>query len=90
MITEYLSDHSGAHFTGLDYQTWDFTQDDYRLAQCRKAVLAELRPRFEAAGLLFVYENRLGDANGVSGAIESGQHGRYLYLVRADKKVVLQ
>lgn len=67
---------------GMPFQTWDFTQDDYRLAQLRKEILAELRPRFEAEGLTFIYENRSGDANGVSGAVESGQHGRYLYLVR--------
>jgi cyclopropane fatty-acyl-phospholipid synthase-like methyltransferase len=67
---------------GLSFRTWDFTQDDYRLALRRKQVLAELRPRFEAEGIMFIYENRLGDAQGVSQAIEDGLHARYLYHVR--------
>ena len=64
---------------GLSFRTWNLTQKDYDLAQKRKAVLAELKSRFEAEGNLFIYENRLGDANGVSQAIEEGLHARYLY-----------
>ncbi len=63
----------------LAFRTWELTQPDYELAQRRKQILAELKPQFEAEGALFIYENRLGDANGVSKAIEQGLHARYLY-----------
>lgn len=65
----------------LSFQTWDLTSQDYELARCRKAVLAELKPQFEAEGIMFIYENRLGDAEGVSQAVEEGSHARYLYRV---------
>lgn len=65
----------------LPFQSYDLTQEDYRLAQRRKAVLAELKPQFEAEGLEFLYQNRLGDAEGVCQAIEEGLHARYLYHV---------
>jgi hypothetical protein len=67
---------------GLHFETQDYTQDDYRLAQRRQQVLAELRPQFEAEGILFIYENRMGDAQGISQFIEEGMHARYLYHVR--------
>jgi len=63
----------------LVFRTWDLTTKDYELAQKRKKVLADLKSQFEAEGSLFIYENRLGDANGVSQAIEEGLHARYLY-----------
>ena len=66
----------------LPFRTWDLTARDYELAQRRKQVLAELRPLFAAEGTLFIYENRLGDAAGISQAIEEGLHGRYLYHVQ--------
>jgi cyclopropane fatty-acyl-phospholipid synthase-like methyltransferase len=63
----------------------DFTSEDHRLALLRKAVLHELRPSFERDDLMFVYNNRMGDAEGVCKAIEEGLHRRYLYLAqRAD------
>ncbi len=64
---------------GLTFRTWDLTRQDYELAQRRKALLAELKPQFAAEGNLFIYENRLGDAEGISQAIEDGLHARYLY-----------
>lgn len=64
----------------LVYQTWDLTSQDYALAVQRKAILLELKPYFEAEGNLLIYENRLGDAEGVRQAIEEGLHARYLYL----------
>jgi ubiquinone/menaquinone biosynthesis C-methylase UbiE len=70
---------------GLRFQTWDFTDADYHLAQLRKAVLIELRPHFEAEGIMFVYDNRMGDAEGFSHAIEEGLHVRYLYHVQLPK-----
>ena len=64
----------------LAYQTWDLTSQDYALAVKRKAILLELKPHFEAEGNLFIYENRLGDAEGIRQAVEEGLHARYLYL----------
>jgi ubiquinone/menaquinone biosynthesis C-methylase UbiE len=70
---------------GLTFTVQDFTEADYQLAQRRKQVLADLRPQFEAEGLGFVYENRLGDANGISQAVEERLHRRYLYLASAQR-----
>ena len=65
----------------LTFRAWDLTRQDYELAQRRKTVLAELKSQFAAEGNLFIYENRLGDADGISQAIEDGLHARYLYQV---------
>ena len=69
---------------GLAYHTQDLTRQDYALAQRRKQVLPELKAQFEAEGALFIYNNRLGDANGVFQAIEEGLHARYLYHVQLE------
>ncbi len=69
---------------GMTFTVQDFTDDDYRLALLRKSVLTDLRSRFEAEDLMFVYDNRMGDANGVGAAIDEGLHRRYLYLARRD------
>ncbi len=66
----------------LSFHTVDFTSDDYLLAQIRQQVLTDLRPRFEAESLMFIYDNRMGDAVGIAQAIEEGLHKRYLYLVQ--------
>ncbi len=65
----------------LPFHTWDLTRQDYALAQRRKQVLTELKPQFESEGLLFIYENRMGDAEGISQAVEEGLQARYLYHV---------
>jgi ubiquinone/menaquinone biosynthesis C-methylase UbiE len=67
---------------GLIFETRDFTDDEHRLALLRKQVLAELKPQFEAEDIMFIYENRMGDANGISQAVEMGLQRRYLYLAR--------
>ena len=66
----------------LPFRTWDFTGDDYRLARLRKQVLPELRAQFQAEDSLFIYENRMKEANGISQAIEDKLHARYLYHVQ--------
>jgi cyclopropane fatty-acyl-phospholipid synthase-like methyltransferase/GNAT superfamily N-acetyltransferase len=66
---------------GLRFRSWDFTEADYRHAQLARRVLEELRPAFEAEDNLFLYENRLGEANGIIAAVEAGAHARYLYHV---------
>ena len=69
----------------LTFRTWDLTSQDYELAQSRKKVLGDLKPQFEAEGAMFLYENRMGDAEGISQAIEDGLHARYLYHVQLAK-----
>jgi SAM-dependent methyltransferase len=65
----------------LTFYTWDLTRQDYELAHSRRKVLTDLKPQFEAEGIMFIYENRMGDAEGISRAIEDGLHARYLYHV---------
>ncbi|MEM5773729.1 MAG: class I SAM-dependent methyltransferase [Anaerolineaceae bacterium] len=67
---------------GFPFQTVELTDADYRLALRRKEVLDDLRGMFEAEGNLFLYENRMGDACGISDAIERGLQRRYLYCVQ--------
>lgn len=66
---------------GLTFITQDFTEMDYRLAQQRKQVLAELQAAFLAEDLQFIYDNRMGEANGISRGVELGLHRRYFYQV---------
>jgi cyclopropane fatty-acyl-phospholipid synthase-like methyltransferase len=68
---------------GMDFRTWDLTRQDYELALRRRQVLLDLKPQFEAEGALFIFENRMGDAEGIRQAVEEGLHGRYLYIVNA-------
>jgi ubiquinone/menaquinone biosynthesis C-methylase UbiE len=67
---------------GLPYRTWDLTRQDYEQARRRKQVLVALKPQFEAEGALFIYDNRMGEAEGISQAIEDGLHARYLYHIQ--------
>lgn len=67
----------------LSFTTQDFTAEDERLAELRKGVLAELQTEFAAEAIQFIYENRLGEAKGISQAIELGLHRRYLYVTGA-------
>jgi SAM-dependent methyltransferase len=63
---------------GLGFGTQDWTADDCRLARSRQVILEELAPRFQAEGLGFVYENRLGEARGIAAGCDLGLHRRYL------------
>lgn len=69
----------------LVFTVQEFTDADYLLALLRLEVLSELRASFERDDLMFVYNNRMGDAEGVRVAVEEGLQRRYLYLAqRAD------
>ncbi len=68
--------------TGLTFSTWNLTIQDYAQALRRKAALEDLKPLFEADNALFIYENRLGDSEGIRQAIEEGLHARYLYVAK--------
>lgn len=65
---------------GLRYSVQDFTGEEYRLAQLRIAILTELEAAFANEALLFIFNNRMGEAKGISRAIELGLHRRYLYI----------
>jgi hypothetical protein len=67
---------------GLEFETRDFTRQDYERALRKKYILEQLRTDFEAEGNRFLYENRLGETLGIIEAIEMGLHARYLYHVR--------
>ena len=67
---------------GLSFQAWNLTSQDYAQALRRRAALDELKPLFEAENNLFIYENRMGDSQGIRQAIEDGLHARYLYLAQ--------
>jgi ubiquinone/menaquinone biosynthesis C-methylase UbiE len=69
--------------SGFVFTTQDFTADDLRLAIARQEALADLCEEFAAEGNLFLYENRLGDANGIRDACEQGLQRRYLYVAQA-------
>jgi ubiquinone/menaquinone biosynthesis C-methylase UbiE len=66
---------------GLVFHVQDFTAEDYRLIQRRKQILPSLRAQFEAEDCLFLYENRMDEANGISQAHEDNLYARYLYHV---------
>lgn len=70
---------------GLEFRTWDFTRQDYELAQRKKEILETRHAEFIAEGYSFLYENRIAEALGVLDAIASGMHARYLYLVKVCK-----
>ncbi|MFN8486185.1 MAG: class I SAM-dependent methyltransferase [Caldilineaceae bacterium] len=63
----------------LCFTTQDFTAEDCRMAQQRKAILEKLKPQFEAEGIQFIYANRMGECHGIRQGCELGWHRRYLY-----------
>jgi SAM-dependent methyltransferase len=63
---------------GIGFRAQDWTAADCRLARSRRRHLEELEPQFRAEGLDFVYENRLGEAQGIATGCDLGLHRRYL------------
>lgn len=63
---------------GLGFRTWDWTAADCRLARSRKKILEELEPQFRAERLDFVYQNRMGEAQGIATGCDLGLHRRYM------------
>jgi len=66
----------------LAFRSWDLTRQDYDFARRRREILEDLKPQFEAEGIMFIYENRLGECKGICRAVEDGLHARYLYHVQ--------
>jgi hypothetical protein len=71
---------------GFTFQWWDFTNADYEHALLRKRVLAELESAFAGEGNSFLYDNRLGEANGIAHDVEAQKHRRYLYAAGVSSK----
>ncbi len=65
----------------LTFRTWDLTFQDFALAERRRMALEELKPLFEKEGTMFLYKNRLGDAEGITKAVKEGLHRRYFYMI---------
>ena len=63
----------------LAFTTQDFTAEDCRMAQQRKASLETLKPQFEAEAMQFIYANRIGECHGIGQGCELGLHRRYFY-----------
>jgi SAM-dependent methyltransferase len=68
----------------LPYQTWEYTQQMLDHVRKRKPVLADLKAQFELEGNMFLYENHLGEADGIERAYTQGAGARYLYLVKIE------
>jgi cyclopropane fatty-acyl-phospholipid synthase-like methyltransferase len=47
---------------GLNFQTWDFTQDEMGIGEKILHVAEELRQEYEAEGNLYLYETCISDA----------------------------
>lgn len=72
------------HANGIEaggYAVVDFSAADAAQTVRRGAILADLRSRFEAEGLGFIYENRMGEVRGMTQAYAAGLQRRYLYIV---------
>jgi ubiquinone/menaquinone biosynthesis C-methylase UbiE len=61
------------------FQTWDFTRAEYERSQLIRQIAGEFKPAFEAEGNMFLYENRMMEAEGNVKFFESGRTCRYLY-----------
>lgn len=67
------------HRQGFTFETWDFTAADVRHAHRKRAILTTLAAAFAVEGRLPLFENRMGEAEGVLAAFAAGCHARYLY-----------
>jgi cyclopropane fatty-acyl-phospholipid synthase-like methyltransferase len=67
---------------GMVYQAWDESDADARHAQLKLQVLHDLREAFEQEGTMFLFENRIGEAEGVREAVEADCLRRYLFVAR--------
>lgn len=67
---------------GFLFDCHDLTSRDYQLARKRRAFLQQHADEFRQEGITFIYENRMGDSEGIIKAIEAGLHRRFLYCSR--------
>jgi hypothetical protein len=65
----------------VDFQTWDFTEDEKALWRRCKQFAEELKDAFEMEGNLDIYEARVREAEHVLTFVEADRISRYLYHV---------
>jgi ubiquinone/menaquinone biosynthesis C-methylase UbiE len=67
---------------GLNYETWDFTQDERDLWERILRVAEELKSAYSLEGNLHLYEAAVADARPMFAAVNAGKRRRYLYHIR--------
>jgi ubiquinone/menaquinone biosynthesis C-methylase UbiE len=67
---------------GLNFQTWDFTQDERNIWEKILQVAEELRHEYYAEGSLDIFETSVSDARPMLDAVKTGRRRRYLYHIR--------
>jgi cyclopropane fatty-acyl-phospholipid synthase-like methyltransferase len=63
----------------LDFQTWDYTDDEKGVWERQLQAAEELKPAFEEEGNLLMYQQRVREANMVLEYCRTGRSSRYLY-----------
>lgn len=63
----------------LDFQTWDYTDDERRVWERQLQAAEELKAAFEAEGNLLVYQQRVGEAQQLLEYCRTGRSSQYLY-----------
>lgn len=66
----------------LNFQTWDFTQDEMCVWETVLHVAEELKHEYEAEGKPYLYEMAVADARPMLEAVKAGNRRRYLYHIR--------
>jgi hypothetical protein len=66
----------------LNFQTWDFTQDERSIWEKILQVAKELRQEYKEEGMLHLYETAVSDARPALNAAKDGKRRRYLYHIR--------
>lgn len=67
---------------GLDFRTWDFTQDELAVWERILEAAEGLKDAFEGEGKLELYEMSVADALPMLEAVKTGKRRRYLYHIR--------
>jgi len=70
------------HECGINFQAWDFTQDEGSVWEKMLQVVEVLKHEYEAEGNLSLYETTVSDARTMLEAVRSGQRRRYLFHIR--------
>lgn len=63
----------------LDFQTWDYTEDEKGVWERQLQVAEELKPAFESEGALQICQERISEATFSLEFCNSGRSSRYLY-----------
>jgi ubiquinone/menaquinone biosynthesis C-methylase UbiE len=68
--------------SGLNFQHWDFTQDEREIWEKILQVAEELKHEFEAEGTLDIYESNVSEARSLLEYVRIGRTSRYLYHIQ--------